>query len=84
VLAGPIGTRPRGWPSARRGTGARPSAHVDLDEQVKPIEQRGFTLVDFMTEKMTLRFFKWDVSNEPAEAMDTLRPFHTAELVRPI
>jgi hypothetical protein len=84
VLAGPIGTRPSGWPSGRRGTGAMPSAHVDLEEQVKPIERHGFTLVDFMPDRMTLRFFKWDVNTEPAEAMDTLEPFHTAELVRPI
>jgi GAF domain-containing protein len=50
VLSGPIGSRPgpNGWPSGRRGTGAMPPAHLDMDEQVKPIEQHGFTLVDFM------------------------------------
>src|SRR5262245_39795385 len=39
VLTGPISTRPSGWPSARRGTGALPPAHLDMDEEVKPIEQ---------------------------------------------
>jgi hypothetical protein len=29
VLTGPIGTG-RGWPSARRGTGALPPAHLDI------------------------------------------------------
>jgi hypothetical protein len=84
VLAGPIGTRPGGWPSGRRGTGALPPAHLDLMEQVKPIEQHGFTLVDFTPDKMVLRFFKWDRNTQPVEAIDTLGPFHTAELGRPV
>jgi hypothetical protein len=31
-----------------------------------------------------LRFFKWDLKTQPVEAIDTLEPFHSAELVRPI
>ena len=85
VLSGPIGCRPGplGWPSGRRGTGAMPSAHVDLDEQVKPIEQHGFTIVDFTPDKMVLRLFKWDIKTQPVDAIDTLQPFHTSELARP-
>ena len=83
LLSGPVGTRPSGWPSGRRGTGAMPSAHVDLDEQVKPIEQHGFSIVDFTADKMLVRMFKWDVKTQPVEALDTLQPFHTAELNRP-
>jgi hypothetical protein len=84
VLAGPIGTRPGGWPSGRRGTGALPSAVLVLEERVKPIEQHGFTLVDFTPDKIVLRFFKWDVKSQAVDAIDTLQPFHTAELARPI
>jgi hypothetical protein len=85
ALAGPVGTHPRGWPSIGiRGTPAQPSTHLDLDEQVKPIEQHGFTLVDFTPDKMVLRFFKWDAKTQPVEALDALQPFHTAELARPI
>jgi hypothetical protein len=85
VLSGPVGSRPNplGWPSGRRGTGALPPAHLDMDEQVKPIEQHGFTLVDFTADKMLLRMFKWDWKTQAVEAMDTLEPFHTAELMRP-
>jgi hypothetical protein len=84
VLSGPIGTRPGGWPSSgRRATPALPPAHLDMDESVKPIEQHGFTIIDFMPERMVLRFFKWDVKTQPVEAIDRLEPFHTAELVRP-
>src|SRR6266404_6212639 len=85
VLSGPIGSRPgpNGWPSGRRGTGAMPPAHLDMDEQVKPIEQHGFTLVDFTPDKMVLRLFKWDWKTQAVEAIDALEPFHTAELIRP-
>jgi hypothetical protein len=84
VLAGPVGSRPgpNGWPSGRRGTGAMPSAHVDLEEQVKPIEQHGFTVVDFKPDSMVVRLFKWDVKTQPVEAIDTLEPFHTTEFMR--
>ena len=86
VLSGPIGSRPNpmGWPSGRRGIGAMPPAHLDMDEQVKPLEQHGFTIVDFTPDKMVLRLFKWDWRTQAVEAIDTLEPFHTAELPRPV
>jgi hypothetical protein len=49
-----------------------------------PRQQHGFTLVDFTSDKMVLRFFKWDAKTQPVEALDALQPFHTAELARPI
>jgi len=30
-------------------------------EEIKRIEQHGFTMVDFTPDKIVLRFFKWDV-----------------------
>jgi len=50
---------------------------------VKPIEQHGFTIVDFMPDKIVLRLFKWDWKTQSVEAIDTLESFHTAELRRP-
>ena len=58
VLTGPISTPPSRWPSARRGTGAPTPAHLDMDEDVKPIEQHGFTIADFAPDKIVLRMFK--------------------------
>jgi hypothetical protein len=75
--------RPGGWPSGIRKVGATPSLHLTVDEQVKPIEQHGFTLADFTPGTILLRFFKWDVNSQPVDALDTLEPFHTAELKRP-
>jgi len=83
VLTGPIGTRPGGWPSGIRKIGAQPSLHLQMDEQVKPVEQHGFTLADFTPDKVVLRMFKWDVKTQAPEAIDTLEPFHVAELARP-
>ncbi|MSU65832.1 MAG: hypothetical protein EXS38_06975 [Opitutus sp.] len=83
VLAGPIGTGPSGWPSAFRGIGATPPAHLDLWEEIKPIEQHGFTLADFYPDRIGLRFFKWDLKSQSPGDIDQLSPFHTAELPRP-
>jgi hypothetical protein len=84
ALPGTIGTWPGGWPSVGiRGTPATPSAVLDFEEQIKPIEQHGFILADFTEDKIVLRFFTWDVKAQPVEAIDTLQPFHTAELSRP-
>lgn len=83
VLTGPVGTSPSGWPSGIRKVGATPPAHLSVDERVKPIEEHGFTLADFTPDSITLRFFKWNVNTQSAEALDTLEPFHTTELKRP-
>jgi hypothetical protein len=84
VLAGPIGTAPGAWPSAFRGVGSTPPERLDVREEVKPIEQHGFTIVDFLPDRIRLRFFKWDLKTQAPEAIDTLEPFHTTELDRPV
>ena len=56
---------------------------LDFVEQVKPLELHGFTLVDFLQDKMVLQQFRWDVKTQTVEMIDTLQPFHTAELPRP-
>jgi hypothetical protein len=80
VLSGPVGTAPGGFPSVVRGIGARPSGHLDLTEAVAPLEQHGFTLIDFSPDRMVLSQFAWDVNREPLEAIDVLEPFYTTEL----
>src|SRR5262249_2567195 len=82
VLTGPISTRPSEWPSARRGTGALPPAHLDMDENVKPIEQHAFTIADSAPDKTVRQMCKWDVKAQSVEAIDNLDPFHSAVLTR--
>ncbi|MGH9646913.1 MAG: alkaline phosphatase D family protein [Bryobacteraceae bacterium] len=84
VLAGPIGTAPGGWPSAFRGVGPSTPEHLDLREEIKPIEQHGFTIADFLPDRIRLRFFKWDLKTQAPDAIDNLQPFHTTELGRPV
>jgi len=80
VLTGPVGTAPGGFPSVVRGVGSSPSSHLDLDETVPPIENHGFTLLDFLPDRMVLSLFRWDVNSQPLEAIDSLEPFYTTEL----
>jgi hypothetical protein len=83
-LPGTGGTRPLGWPSSGfRGTLATPSQVLDFIEEVKPLELHGFTLVDFLPDKMVLQQFKWDVKTQTIEEIDTLQAFRTTELPRP-
>ena len=84
VLSGPIGTAPGAWPSAFRGVGSTPPVYLVVQEEVKPIEQHGFTIADFLPDRIVLRFFKWDRKTQSPDAMDTLEPFHTTELGRPV
>lgn len=80
VLSGPVGTSPAGFPSVVRGVGATPSTHLDLDETVAPLEEHGFTLIDFLQDRIVLRLFRWDVNREPVDAIDSLDAFYTTEL----
>jgi hypothetical protein len=83
ILSGPIGTNPSGWPSARRGIGATPPAHLDLREEVAPIEQHAFTVVDFLPDRIDLKFFKWHLDADSLDTIDSLQPFYETTLRRP-
>ena len=80
VLSGPVGTSIRGFPSVVRGIGATIPEHLDMEESVAPIEDHGFTIVDFLSDRIALRQFKWDVDRQPLDAIDTLEPFYSTEL----
>ena len=83
ILSGPIGTSPGAFPSRGRGISATPSGHLDMLETSAPLEEHGFTLVDFLPDRAVVRQYKWDVNSEPLEALDTLEPFFTTELEPP-
>ena len=83
VLSGPIGTSPGGFPSVSRGLPSTPPGHLDVDETAAPVEEHGFTLVDFLPDRVALRLFRWDVNTQPLEEIDRLEPFHETELEAP-
>jgi len=82
ILSGPIGTARDGWPSAVRGTPPLPPQRIEIEEGQKALEENGFLILDFTPEKITARFFKWNI-RLPDEAMDHLEPFRVTELQRP-
>ena len=83
ILCGPIGTSIRGFPSVVRGISAAPSQYLDFQEQIPPIEEHGFSIVDFEKDKIIAKLFKWDVDSQPIAAIDTLEPYYTIELDKP-
>lgn len=82
VLPGPVSTGDIAWPSGIRNIRPNVPKHLDMQETIVPIEQHGFMLADFSTDKIVLRYFRWDIKTQPLEAIDTLEPFRTAELAR--
>jgi hypothetical protein len=82
VVSGPLGTGDLQWPSAFRHVGAMPALHLSVLEDLKPLEENGFTIMDFTPERITLRYFRWNAHRDDATAIDTLEPFRTTELQR--
>ena len=83
ALSGTGGTYSGGWPSSgRRKTPAMTSRVLEFQEEIKPIEQHGFAIVDFSKDKMVLSFFRWDANSQSIEDIDSLMPFHIKELPR--
>jgi hypothetical protein len=82
VLSGPLGTGDLLWPSAFRHVGAMPALHLAVHEDLKPLEENGFTIMDFTPERISLRYFRWNAHRDDASAIDTLEPFRTTELQR--
>ncbi|MBI4902131.1 MAG: alkaline phosphatase D family protein [Acidobacteria bacterium] len=83
VLTGPISTGPRGWPSAARGTPPLTATGLEVRETLAPAEQNGFTVIDFLSEKIVFRQFQWKLGRAESE-IDTLTPFHQFELTRKV
>lgn len=48
-----------------------------------PLEEHGFTLVDFERDRIKAQLFKWDVNSQSLAAIDTLDPYYTVVLMRP-
>src|SRR6516162_5108758 len=79
VLSGPLGTGDRGWPSAFRGIGATPPVHLEMEENLKPVEENGFIIADFTIDGITVRFFRFNYPKQSAGEIDRLEPFRVTE-----
>lgn len=83
VLSGPLGSGDLVWASAFRGIGPMPPVHLDMQEDLKPLEENGFVVADLTPDKIVLRYFRWNAHRDSVESIDSLQPFRTTELKRP-
>src|SRR2546425_413388 len=72
VLSGPLGTGDLLWPSAFRMVGATPPLHLTVQEDLRPLEENGFTIADFTPDRITLQYFRWNVHRDNEEMIDSL------------
>jgi hypothetical protein len=54
-----------------------------MHQHFPPVEQHGFTLLDFFPGRMQLQFFRWDRNTQSVEDIDELCPFHILDVARP-
>jgi hypothetical protein len=81
VLCGAVGTGWFGWPSKFRDQRPVPSGTLDAEEWIRPLEENGFTLLDFTPQDVTLSFFRWTPEQGEAE-LDRLEPFRVLSIAR--
>lgn len=81
VLAGPLASDGPSFPSRFRGQAPVPSLSLEAEEWVKPIEENGFTLLDFTPDTVRVSLFRW-TPEDGVEAIAKLAPFWTRELRR--
>ena len=58
-----------------------PSLTLDAEEWVKPIEENGFTLLDFTPDAVRISLFRWK-PQYGVDAIARLEPFWTKDLRR--
>ncbi len=81
LLSGTPGSAGPMWPSAARGQRPVPSGVLDAEEWVPPVEENGFTLLEFTPEGLRAELYRWRPEQGLA-ALDTLEPFAVLELPR--
>jgi len=82
LLSGAVGTGVLGWPSKFRSQMPMPSGVLKVEEWVKPIEENGFSILDFKPEGLVVSLFRWTPEQGP-EAIDRLEPFEIVSIPRP-
>jgi hypothetical protein len=81
VLTGPISTGPRGWPSSARGTPPLLATGLEVSQTLAPLENNGFTLVEFTRDHISFRQYAWKLGRAEDE-IDSLEPIHRFRLSR--
>ena len=82
ILSGPLASDGPSFPSRFRGQAPVPSLTLDAEEWVRPIEENGFTLLDFTPNTVRVSLFRWKPEDGVGE-IARLEPFWTREFARP-
>jgi hypothetical protein len=80
---GTPGTGTPGFPSGFRGVKPKPSLTVQADEILEPLEENGFSLIDYTAREIKVSMFRWNHRTDPEAAIDTLEPFLVKRFERP-
>jgi phosphodiesterase/alkaline phosphatase D-like protein len=75
VLTGPVSTGPKMWPSSARGTPPGIATGVELEERLKPLEDNGFTIADFLEDRIEFQMFHWKLGRDE-RLLDRMEAFH--------
>ena len=81
ILSGPISSDDLTWPSAFRNTPPLVPSGMAVEESLSPLENNGFTLLDFYPENIQVRQFAWH-KTRPVEDIDSLNPVNEFTLSR--
>jgi hypothetical protein len=80
ALSGTLGSRGAGFPSGLRGTPPRLPGHLDVEEEIAPLEENGFLVADVTRQRVVLRFFRWSSTTQTEQDIDGLQPFSVLDL----
>lgn len=81
ILTGPVSTGPRGWPSSARGTPPLTASGLEVKATLDPLEDNGFTIVDFTREAMEVKMYSWKIGRPQAD-LDTMKLRHSFRMER--
>ena len=81
IVSGPISSDDLTWASTFRNTPPLVPSEISLDESLAPLENNGFTLLDFDPDNIQVRQFAWH-KTRPVEDIDSLTPVNEFTLSR--
>ena len=82
LCVGPLGSAGPLFPSTSfRATGALPPSQLELEEQLKPLEKNGFTVIDITADALLFQMFAWRPPEE-LQVIDSMKPVATFKISR--
>jgi hypothetical protein len=74
IGTGTLGSGKLGFPSSFRGTGALVPKNLEVEEQLKPIEKNGFSIIQIKADQIKVSMYNWR-PEDGVETIKALEPF---------